>query len=228
MIEGAKGRVTKRLPVTTWRERANALYTGMKVWVIKLLTVCLGAAGAWWAEQTVTTATTGDRWRGGFWGRRYPGDGRNGGKSSVNVRKLGGGVKCGVGDVVEIKTSRSNRIWREVKTIARVEHCYLCSLHPVLFYSATERSLLPFSRLENMMKTPPLSKSSYAELDVLCSGKTHTANIRWSGQCAPTSSIRRDPFSPKRWATKRRVNSKITQRTHTKDTHKGETRIRKK
>lgn len=115
MIEGAKEsyqEVTRKEVEGASKRAVQKVRkdTGMKVWVIKLLTVCLGTAGAWWAEQTVTTATTGDRWRGGFWGRRYPGDGRNGGKSSVNVRKLGGGVKCRVGDVVEIKTSRSNRI----------------------------------------------------------------------------------------------------------------------
>lgn len=59
-----------------------------------------------------TNRNHGNHWRQmeGWVSWRYPGDGRNGGKSSVNVRKLGGGVKCGVGNVVEIKTSRSNRI----------------------------------------------------------------------------------------------------------------------
>lgn len=38
----------------------------MRGWVIKLLTVCLGTAGAWWAVQIVTTATAGDRRMGRF------------------------------------------------------------------------------------------------------------------------------------------------------------------
>lgn len=74
MIEGAKEsyqEVTRKEVEGASKRAVQKVRkdTGMKLWVIKLLTVCLGTAGAWWAEQTVTTATTGDRWRGGF-----PGD----------------------------------------------------------------------------------------------------------------------------------------------------------
>lgn len=56
---------------------------GMRGWVIKLLTVGLVTACAWWAEQTVTTATAGDRRRDGF-GEGDLGEGvRDGGAPSA-------------------------------------------------------------------------------------------------------------------------------------------------